>query len=246
MGVSIQLRSDFSAIDLRRLARRSGDPNQTRRLLSLSEIYDGGSRGSAARVGGVGLQIIRDWVLRFNAEGPDGLIDKKPPGAPALLNDPHRKALIEIIESGPLPAIHGVVRWRLADLAQWIWEEFRISVSRQTLGRELGALGYVKLSARPRHHAQDPAAAGAFKKTFPTEWRKSVPRSRQAQPWRFGFRTKPGSARRTRSPGAGRNGERAPRPPMTSAPVRSISSAPSAPREASAQPWSCHNATPPP
>ena len=164
MGVSIQLRSDFSAIDLRRLARRSGDPNQTRRLLSLSEIYDGGSRGSAARVGGVGLQIIRDWVLRFNAEGPDGLIDKKPPGAPALLNDPHRKALIEIIESGPLPAIHGVVRWRLADLAQWIWEEFRISVSRQTLGRELGALGYVKLSARPRHHAQDPAAAGTVKK----------------------------------------------------------------------------------
>ena len=181
MGVPIQLRSDFSADDLRLLARRSSDPNRTRRLLSLAEIHDGGSRGNAARVGGVGLQIIRDWVLRFNAEGPDGLIDKKPPGGPALLDDRHRKALEEMIESGPVPAVHGVVRWRLADLAPWIWEAFRIPVSRQTVGRERGALGYVKLSARPRHHAQDPAAAAAFKKTFRTEWRRSVPRSPRAR-----------------------------------------------------------------
>ncbi len=182
MGVPVRLRSDFSTDDLRLLARRSSDPNQTRRLLSLAEIYDGGSRGSAARVGGVGLQIIRDWVLRFNAKGPDGLIDKKPPGARTLLDGTHRKALVEIVESGPMPAVHGVIRWRLADLVQWIWEEFGVSVSRQTLGRELGTLGYAKLSARRRHHAQDPAAAEAFKKTFRTKWRKSVPRSPKTQP----------------------------------------------------------------
>ena len=64
-----------------------------------------------------------------------------------------------MVEEGPKPAIHGVVRWRLIDLAQWIFEEYRISVSKQILSRELRSLGYRKLSARPRHHAQDEAAA---------------------------------------------------------------------------------------
>jgi len=60
-----------------------------------------------------------------------------------------------------MPAVHGVVRWRLVDLAQWVWEEFRVSVSEDTVGRELRALGYRKLSARPRHHAQAPGAVEA-------------------------------------------------------------------------------------
>ena len=104
------------------------------------------------------LQIVRDWVLKFNAHGPDGLIDRKPPGQPPRLNDMHRAGLAAIIESGPIPAVHGVVRWRIIDLCQWIYEEFRIVVAKQTLSRELRAMGYRKLSARPRHHAQ---AAGA-------------------------------------------------------------------------------------
>ena len=93
-------------------------------------IYDGGSRSEAARVGGVGLQIIRDWVLRFNGEGPEGLIDRKAPGPTPRLNAEHRTALAAAIESGPIPAIHGVVRWRLIDLCQWLWEEFRVRVAR--------------------------------------------------------------------------------------------------------------------
>ena len=182
MVSAVRLRTDYSAEELRSLARGSGDAGQTRRLLALAEIYDGGTRGDAARVGGVGLQVIRDWVLRFNADGPDGLKDRKPPGAATRLNDDQRQALTAIVERGPVPAVDGVVRWRLADLAQWAWEEFGVSVSRQTLGRELHGLGYVKLSARPRHHAQDPAQAEAFKKTSPTGWRKSGPGSRKARP----------------------------------------------------------------
>jgi hypothetical protein len=81
--------------------------------------------------------------------------------------------LQRIVEDGPTPAIHGVVRWRVVDLMQWLWEEFRISVSKQTLSRELRALGFRKLSARPRHHAQDPQAAVTFKKTSPPRWRRS-------------------------------------------------------------------------
>ena len=65
-----------------------------------------------------------------------------------------RQAIADMIERGPIPAVHGVVRWRLIDLAQWIFEEFRITIAKQTLSRELRAMGYRKLSARPRHHAQ--------------------------------------------------------------------------------------------
>ena len=80
------------------------------------------------------------------------------------MSDAHRKALVAIIESGPTPAIHDVVRWRLIDLCQWLWEEFQVRVARQTLGRELRTLGYRKLSARPRHHAQAEGAIEHFKK----------------------------------------------------------------------------------
>jgi hypothetical protein len=66
--------------DLRRLARRTQDAKHARRLLALATIYDGGSRSDAARIGDVVLQIIRDWVLRFNENGPDGLVDRKAPG----------------------------------------------------------------------------------------------------------------------------------------------------------------------
>jgi putative transposase len=79
MAAAIELRADYRADDLRRLAKASRDARQTRRLLALAVIYDGGSRTEAARVGGVGLQIVRDWVLRFNAEGPAGLVDRKAP-----------------------------------------------------------------------------------------------------------------------------------------------------------------------
>jgi transposase len=126
-------------------------------------------------VGGVGLQIVRDWVMRFNADGPAGLLDRKAPGQPALLNLAHRRALATMIETGPIPAVHGVVRWRLVDLAQWIWEEFQITLSETTLGRVLRQMGYRKLSARPRHHAQNPDAAVAFKKRSPPAWRRSQP-----------------------------------------------------------------------
>src|SRR5271165_2600339 len=127
MAAPIPLGSDFDAALLRRLSRQSRDPDQIRRLLALSEIYGGGSRSHAARIGGVGLQIVRDWVLRFNAEGPDGLLNGKAPGAPSLLNDRQRQALRQVVEDGPMPAIHGVARWRLIDLAQWLFEEFRVS-----------------------------------------------------------------------------------------------------------------------
>ena len=106
-------------------------------------------------------------------DGPGGLIDRKAPGQPPRLNEEHRAALASSVESGPIAAIHGVVRWRIIDLCQWLGDEFQVSVSKQTLGRELRAMGYRKLSARPRHHAQAEGAIEAFKKTSPSRWRRS-------------------------------------------------------------------------
>ena len=169
----VPLRTDFDANALRVIARTAKDGLQARRLLALAAIYDGATRTEAARIGGVTLQIIRDWVVKFNAHGPEGLINRKPPGQPSKLTDAHRAALQAIIEQGPIPAIHGVVRWRLIDLIQWLWEEFRISIAKQTLSRELRAMNYRKLSARPRHHAKSEAAVSAFKKTSPPVWQRS-------------------------------------------------------------------------
>ena len=173
MAAPIDLRNDFDSVSLRRLAKRTRDATQSRRLLALAEVYDGGSRTDASRIGGVGLQIIRDWVLRFNARGPDGLVDGKSPGAPSKLNADHRRALAEVVEAGPVPAVDGVVRWRRKDLARWLLETFAISLDETTVGRELKALGFAKISARPRHYAQNELAGEAFKKTSPPNWRRS-------------------------------------------------------------------------
>jgi transposase len=180
MAAAIGLRGDYQVSDVRDLARASRDANQVRRLLTLAVIYEGGTRSDAARVGGVGLQTVRDWVLRFNAAGPDGLIDGVPPGGVPLLDNAQRRALADVVESGPIPASHGVVRWRLIDLAQWVWDEFAISISKQTLSRELRARGSRTLAARPRHHAQGVDAIATFKKTSPPSWRRSARRSRAA------------------------------------------------------------------
>ena len=169
----IALRRDFDAVRLRAIARKTKDAPQARRLLALAAIYDGATRTEAARIGGVTLQIVRDWVVKFNADGPDGLVNRKAPGQPSKLNDEHRAAIATMIESGPIPAAHGVVRWRLVDLGQWIWEEFRIIVAKQTLSRELRAMGYRKLSARPRHHAQALGAIEDFKKPSRRAWTRS-------------------------------------------------------------------------
>ncbi len=167
MARGIPLRNDYTSDDLRALARSSQDGKQARRLLALSLVYDGRSRSEAARHGGVGLQTVRDWVLRFNAHGPDGLLDHKAPGAPPKLNAARRAALARVVEAGPVPYVDGVVRWRLCDLVAWVHDTFDITLDETTVSRALKDMGYRKLTARPRHHAQDPDAPGAFKKTSP-------------------------------------------------------------------------------
>lgn len=197
MAAAIELRADYTADDLRGLARASRDAGQTRRLLALSEIYDGASRTLAARIGGVGLQIVRDWVLRFNAEGPAGLVDRKAPGKEPRLTAEHRAALAGVVEAGPKPYLDGVVRWRLVDLVAWLHDEFAVSVSDRTVSRALKQLGFRVLTARPQAYGQDAEAIEAFKKTSPRQWRRSGSATPGPSGSRSGSRMKPGLAKRT-------------------------------------------------
>jgi transposase len=179
MAAAIVVRADYTSLELRRFARRCSDADQVRRLMAVAMILDGGSRSEAAKMAGVTLQIVRDWVLRFNDGGPDGLATRKAPGRASILNDAQRARLAEMVEIGPIPAAHGVVRWRLCDLAQWLWDEFQLSITRHTLGRELRAMGYRKLSARPRHRGQKPDDIAIFKKSSLPAWRRSDAASRK-------------------------------------------------------------------
>ena len=174
-------RTDLSAEDLRGQARRAQDGDQACRLVALALVLEGACRMAAARAGGMDRQTLRDWVIRYNEQGPDGLINIPSPGAPPKLDDTQKAFLRRIVEEGPIPAIHGVVRWRACDLIMRLYEEFGLSVSDDTVYRALKDLGFSHVSARPKAYKQDADAIAAFKKTLLYEWRKSARHSRPAR-----------------------------------------------------------------
>jgi len=175
MGAAVALRRDFGAGELRQLAKRSEDADQARRLLSLAAVLDGMSRKAAAEIGAMDRQTLRDWAHRFNAKGPEGLINGKAPGPVPKLSPEQKQELKRIVESGPDPARDGVVRWRCVDLRRVIKECFRVDLDEVSIGRILKELGFAHVSPRPQHPKQDPEAMEVFKKTFPSGWRRRSP-----------------------------------------------------------------------
>ena len=137
MGQAIAVRTDFTAGEVRRFAKRAKDAAQARRLLAIAAVLDGASREDAAKIGGMDRQTLRDWVIRFNEQGPDGLINIPSPGVPPKLGKKHRAFLLRLVEQGPIPAVHGVVRWRGCDLIMRLHEAFGLSVSDDPLYRAL-------------------------------------------------------------------------------------------------------------
>jgi transposase len=162
---AVTLRTDYSAAELRRLATTTRDANQSRRLLSLAAVLDGMNRTEAARIGGMDRQTLRDWVHRFNARGPDGLLDGWSKGPEPRLSAAQRAELAELVETGPDRIVHGVVRWRRIDLQQVIRERFGVAYHERTVGKLLKTLGFSHISARPRHPKQDERTIEGFKKT---------------------------------------------------------------------------------
>jgi transposase len=165
MPATVTIRTDYSASELRRLAAGSKDANQSRRLLSLAAVLDGMGRADAARIGGMDRQTLRDWVHRFNAQGPDGLKDIRAKGQPPRLSPEQLAAFAEIVETGPDRQKDGVVRWRRVDLKRVIEERFGVDYHPRTVGKILKQIGFSHISARPRHPGQNPETIAAFKKT---------------------------------------------------------------------------------
>jgi transposase len=165
MPATVKIRTDYSSRELRRLAASSKDANRSRRLLSLAAVLDGMSREDAARIGGMDRQTPRDWVHRFNAEGPDGLKDIRSKGASPRLAPEQLAAFAEVVETGPDRTKDGVVRWRRIDLKRVIKERFGVVYHERTIGKILKQIGFSHISARPRHPGQKIETIAAFKKT---------------------------------------------------------------------------------
>jgi transposase len=166
MPSAIILRTDFTARELRRLAKKAKDVNQSRRLLSLAAVLNGMSRTEAAMIGGMDRQTLRDWVHRFNTAGPDGLLDNWASGPTTRLSAAQKAELTRIVEMGPDKDVDGVVRWRRIDLKRVIAERFGVDYCERYVGTLLRKLGFSHISARPRHPAQDAEIVAAYKKTL--------------------------------------------------------------------------------
>ena len=165
MGAALRLREGCSAGDLRGLACKAGDGAQARRLMALAAVAEGKSRTEAAAIGLMDRQTLRDWVVRFNAEGAPGLIDRTSPGRPPKLTPSQQQDLRQVVEDGPEKHVPDLVRWRRADLAAVIKDRFAVDCHATTIGRMLRQLGFSHVSPRPRHPEKDDQAADTFKKT---------------------------------------------------------------------------------
>ena len=165
-GISIT-RQELTATELRAAAGKTKDSRAARRMLAIALVLDGVDRTTAAQTCGMDRQTLRDWVHRYNAEGLTGLQNRTVPQRPRRLTPEQLVALAAWVEAAPDPVRDGVVRWRRRDLQHRIEAEFGVVLHERSVGKQLAALGFRRLSVRPQHPKSDPQAQAAFKKTSP-------------------------------------------------------------------------------
>jgi putative transposase len=175
-------REDLTAGDLRAASAKGRDAKVARRMLAIALVLEGKDRKTAAETCGMDRQTLRDWVHRYNAEGLAGLKNRKASGRPCRLTAAQKAELAALVEKGPDAEKDSVVRWRCTDLKQRIEEMFGVELHERTIGKQLKALGYVRLSVRPQHPKSDPQAQEVFKKTSPRRSRPFCPITPVASP----------------------------------------------------------------
>jgi transposase len=161
---ALAIRTDLSSHDLRRLARAETDARVSRRLLAIAMALDGGRREDAAKRAGMDRQTLRDWVVRYNAEGLDGLRDRSRSGRPPLLAPKLEEELAALIAAGPDLARDGVVEYRVRHIRALALRHFGADYSRTGMQERLHRMKLAYLKPRPLHPKADPAAQEAFKK----------------------------------------------------------------------------------
>jgi transposase len=189
-------RKEPDAVELRREAKRCRDAKAARRMLALALVLEGRSRAEAARAAGMDRQTLRDWVHRYNAEGLDGLSDRRRPGPRPRLSPEQEAELATAVEQGPDPDRDGVVRWRRVDLKALIEARFAVRLHERAVGKVLRRLGFTRLSVRPKHPKADEVAREAFEKASPSWWRRRFPSAPAASRSRSGSWMRPASAGR--------------------------------------------------
>lgn len=161
----LAIRDDISAAELRRFARTSADRRAGMRALAIANAMDGKSRSEAAAVIGRERQSLRDAVVRYNAEGLDGLRDRPGGGARMQLSAEQCEELKAWVAKGPDPDQDGMSTYRLVDIADWIERKWAVSYTLSGLSKLLRRIGLSWQKARPTHPKGDAEAREAFKKT---------------------------------------------------------------------------------
>lgn len=161
----LRIRKDRTPAVLRKLAKSEPDARVSRRLLAIANALAGMSRTEAAESAGMDRQTLRDWIIRYNEHGVDGLCDQKSSGRPPMLTLDEQAELLAIVMAGPDPEKDGFCAFTRDDLVAIVKKRFGKSMHPVSMGRQLRRLGLSRQKARPTHPMKDPAAAAVFKKS---------------------------------------------------------------------------------
>lgn len=171
---ALTIRKDRTPVMLRKLAKAEEDARVARRMLAIANALDGMSREAAAQTAGMDRQTLRDWVMRYNENGIDGLLDRWDGGRPPRLEPDELSELYAIVMAGPDPEIDGVCAFTREDLVRICEKRFGKTMHRATMGRLLRSMGLSRQKARPSHPQKDPASQEAFKKSPAASQKTSV------------------------------------------------------------------------
>lgn len=162
---ALEIRKDRTPAVLRKEAKAESDVRAARRMLAIASALDGMSRAEAARAAGMDRQALRDWVVRYNEHGLDGLYDRWGDGRPPRLSAQEQAELLDIVLAGSDPERMGISAYTRDDLVAICEERFGKSFHVSSMSRILKRLGLSRQKARPSHPKKDPAAQAAFKKS---------------------------------------------------------------------------------
>jgi transposase len=171
---ALTIRKDRTPVTLRKLAKAEEDARVGRRMLAIANALDGMSREAAAQTAGMDRQTLRDWVIRYNENGIDGLLDRWDGGRPPRLEPDELAELYAIVMAGPDPEIDGVCAFTREDLVRICEKRFGKTMHRATMGRLLRSMGLSRQKARPSHPQKDLASQEAFKKSPATPQKTSA------------------------------------------------------------------------
>ncbi len=162
MPSAIAIRDGISSAELRHAARREADSRVVYRLLAIANALDDMSRERATEQAGMDRQALRDWVIRYNAEGTDGLHDRPRSGRPSFLDDGQMAVFRVMVLRGPDVERDGVSSWKAKDLCLLVERRFGIRYQENGMLKLLHSIGlsWQKNQAIPSAHRSE--GAGGF------------------------------------------------------------------------------------